>query len=140
MDLTTTRSLPRRIKDFNLSIDRAPKSGNLRWNTTTQSFGITDATSLLTTVNGNANTLTQAVGNGTNCFFDGVPIDGNGKIASVPDVACADVYFMPMSTIQVIEASPTAQGWEQAVLFLQAYNSEDTEIFAIIANWDYEAS
>lgn len=140
MDLATPMSLPRRIKDFNLSIDRAPKSGNLRWNTTTQSFGLTDATSLQTTVNGNADTLTQAVGNGTNCFFDGIPIDGNGKIATVPGVTCADVVFLPMSTIQVIEASPTAQGWEQAVLFLQAYNSENTEIFAIIANWDYEAS
>lgn len=139
VDLATTEALPRRIKDFNLSIDRALRAKDLRFNTSTQTFTLDDTMSFEIAINGNASTVTTAVSEGTDCF-GGVPLDGDGHIADIPGVYCGDFSILPMSTIQVIEASPTAQGWEQMVLFVLAQNTNDIEIFAIIANWDYQAS
>lgn len=139
VNLTTTEALPRRIKDFNLSVDRAPRAKNLRFNTSTQIWEMDDTMSLEIAINGNASTVTTAVSEGTDCF-SGVPIDGDGKIADIPGVYCGDIEILPMSTLQVIEASPTAQGWEQMVLFVFADNTNNIEIFAIIANWDYQES
>jgi hypothetical protein len=139
VDLTTPRSLPPRIMDFNLSIDRASRANNLRWNTTTQTFSLSDITSLEVTVNGNASTSTEGVANGSDCFYSPIPLDGNGHIASVPGLVCGDVEILSMSTIQVIAASPSSQGWEQAVLNLFQGGNTSTW-YVIIANWDYQGS
>lgn len=139
VDLTTPRSLPTRIKDFNLSIDRASRAKNLRWTTTTQTFALSDITSLEVTVDGNASTSTEGVASGTGCFYSPIPLDGNGHIASIPAVACGDTDILTMSTIQVIAASPSSQGWEQAVLYLSQGGNTSTW-FVIIANWDYQGS
>jgi hypothetical protein len=136
VDLTTSEALPSRVKGFNLSIDRAPGTKNPRFNTSTQTYALTDSVSLVTTINGNVNISTKGESSGVECLSFSSQKDGE----AIPFTGeCGDVQIEYPTIARLEGATSELPGSLPAVIYATD-SSNVIEISVNLAVWAYQAS